>query len=255
MRCRSLLFPFFFALLLIPTVPADAEVTLVYLGPLDAVTADDVVPIGDFILGHPGNPAHLLTDLELYQAYTRCLIQSPPACGCTCTAGYLPIRYNLIFAKVGDEEIDAHVRLSLGHAWALDQYPPETVCFEPLGLVCRYWRPFYCEYDAPIAVQQEGYYRLEIAAESGCDCIYVQYTQALHIPSFWSDDWGTSLFLVTDGSPGHCPDFAGSPSMGYIWYQEIDAPGNLLMWIDAVCCDMPVDVEPLSWDRLKALYR
>lgn len=233
---------------------AEAEVSLEYLGPLDAEFALDVEPIGDFILGHPGNPVHVLTDPDLYQTFTRCSILSPEFCGCDCPSGYLPVRYNLVFAKVGDGLRDGQAMMRFSHEWALDHYPPGTECFEPFHLALPYIFPFFCEADASFTVEQEGYYRLEFPVDV-CDCIFVEYTQGLHIPCWWGEGWGEDLFLVTDEDPGHCPDFAGEPGMGYFWYREIEAPGNLLMWADAVCCDAPIDVDPASWDHVKALYR
>lgn len=255
MRRRLLVLVVLSLPVLLATSPADAEVSLEYLGPLTSASMDDVVPIGDFILGHPGNPVHLLTDPEIYQYYTRCSILSPFACGCDCSSGYTVTRYNLIFAKVGEGEVDGYVTMSLGDSYELDLFPPGTVCFDPPGLVGRYRWPFYCMTGASFTVEQAGYYRLEITPVADCDCIFLDYTQALHLPLGLSDGWGTSLFLVTDDDPDHCPDYTAGPSMGYLWYREIDAPGHLLMWADATCCDTPVDVDRASWDRVKALYR
>ena len=196
----------------------------------------------------------MLTDPELYQTFNALLDPQPPGLRMRLhfrlRAGPLSPGFRQGGRRGASGASDAAAR----HEWALDHYPPDATCFEPFPLALPYVFPFFCETNASFTVEQEGYYRLDFQVDA-CDCIFVEYTQGLHVPGWWGEGWGEDLFLVTDEDPGHCPDFAGSPSMGRFWYHEIDAPGNLLMWADAVCCDLPVDVEPMSWDRLKALYR
>jgi hypothetical protein len=235
-------------------VPAMAGVIVEYLGPLNSSPTLDVVPQGDFIMGHTGDPANIITDPVVYMYYSRCSILNPFAYGCTCLAGYTVNSYGLVFAKIGGDTFEVHLPMSLGHSYELSLYPPGTVCFDPPGLVGRYQIPFYCLFDEAFTVTLEGFYKVTLAAAGDCDCISMSYTQALHVPLGY-DHWGSELFLVTDENPGHCPDYIVNPNMGYLWYTEIDAPGNIVMWADATCCENPVSVDRESWGGVKALYR
>jgi len=233
-----------------------AGVTVEYLGPLTTTPTLNIVPQGDFILGHTGDPVHLITDFEVYNAYSRCSILEPLANGCTCASGYTINSYSLIIAKTGSDTLETTLPMSLGHAYRLDRFPPETVCFDPPGGLSspRYQAPFFCGSEDVFTVGLEGFYKVTITAVDECGCIYLDYTQALHIPLF-SNGWGSELFLVADDNPGHCPDYYVNPSMGYLWYSEIAVPGNIVMWADATCCDNPVSSDRESWGNVKALYR
>lgn len=253
------IFPVFVSVLIIPVLTfssALADVTVEYLGPLDPPPLLNEVPQGDFLLGHAGDPVHILTNPDLYPWYSRCSILEPIANGCTCSSGYTVNSYSLIFAKIGSEVLEPHLTMGLGNSYELDHYPPGTVCFNPPGLEWPpYQVPFYCTLEESFTVDNEGFYKVTLTGTGLCDCIFLDFTQALHVPYFWHEHWGSQLFLVADDNPGHCPDYTVNPNMGYLWYTEIDAPGNILMWADATCCENPVGTESDSWGSLKALFR
>ena len=259
MRSNVTAFVFFLILTTLFFGSALAIVTVEYLGPLGSSPTLDVTPQGDFIFGHTGNPAHLITDIGVYDAYTRCSLLDPFALGGSCASGYTINSYNLIVAKVGWDIIESYLWMSLGNSYRFDTFPAGTVCYYPPGDDGpRYQNNFYCNAEGPFTMTMgiEGYYKITLTDSYECDCIYLTFTQAMHIPILdYSNHWGVDLFLVTDENPDHCPDYTAGGNMGLLWYTEIDAPGNILMWADASCCENPVSVDRASWDSLKALYR
>jgi hypothetical protein len=209
-------------------------------------------------MGHVGDPMHLITDPEAYSAYSRCAIYEPVASGCECVSGYTVDSFSFVFAKVDWETITAPVSMSLGHSYLTEQYPPGTVCYDPPGGYGgpRYQELFFCRVDESITVTSQGYYRVTLTGAADCGCIFLEYTQGLHVGAvFMGEHWGTELFLVADDESGLCPDYAVNPNMGLMWYTEIYALGKMIMWADATCCENPVDAESRSWGSLKALYR
>ncbi len=247
-------------LVLAVILPADAPggVTTEYLGPLDPSPSLTVVPQGDFIMGSLGDPVHLVTDPIAYSEYSRCAIYEPIASGCNCVSGYTINSFSFVFAKLGWETLVTPVSMSLGHAYLTEQYPPDTVCYDPPGGYGgpRYQYPFFCQIEESITVTTPGFYKVTLTGPADCGCIYTEYTQALHVGTFsMGESWGSRLFLVASDESGLCPDYAGHPDTGHMWYDEIYALGKIIMWADATCCDHPVDTESRGWGSLKALYR
>ena len=247
---------FFLGLIILISPPVLADVIVQYLGPLNPRPQLNVVPQGDFLLGHTGDPVHLITNLDIYTSYSRCSILDPLANGCTCPSGYTVNSYSLVFAKIGSDVLETHLTMALGHSYNLNLFPPGTVCFDPPGQDGpRYQVPFYCTLEEAFTVNIEGFYKVTLTGAGLCDCIFLDYTQALHVPFLWDQHWGSQLFLVADDNPDHCPDYSVNPNMGFLWYTEIDAPGNIVMWADATCCENPVGTERDTWGSLKALFR
>ncbi len=247
-------------LILAVMLPADASggVTTEYLGPLDPQPSLTVVPQGDFIVGSFGNPVHLVTDPTVYNAYSRCAIYEPRVSGCNCASGYTVDSFNFVFAKVGWETLTTPVSMSLGHAYLTEQYPPGTVCYDPPGGYSgpRYQGLFFCQIEESITVTAPGFYKVTLTEPVDCGCIIAEYTQGLHVGNIYmGGHWGSKLFLVTDDESGLCPDYKVNPSMGFMWYNEINALGKIIMWADATCCENPVAIESHGWGSLKARYR
>lgn len=237
---------------------AAAAVTATWLGPLassPALTSDIGV---EHVVGLIADPVGWLQASEAYHAYVAGLTFHPKANACPCRGGFVPTAYHLVIAKVGAEPVNAQFTLTLGDAWKLDLYPPGTVCFDPpSGFVGpRYSYGFYCRTGVETAVLvDEGWYELRFTGLPTCGCVSLDYAHAMLMYPWYATDWGTSLFLAIDDAPDHCPDYYANPSMGHLWFTGIEAPGNLIMWADASCCEPAVATMTLPWGSLKVRYR
>jgi hypothetical protein len=227
-----------------------ATIVVEYLSPLDEWPTDFAPINADCIMGNTDDPGYILPAeafSRLFNSYTF----NPNLFDCNCDAGFQVEAYHFIVAKTGTASSQLYIDLSLGDSYLLPDFPPGPECSRPSnGTGYSFGR--YCHGDNGYTnLTDSGFYKITLTNISACDCVYTSYAHSFTFFLFGAED----IFLVTNVDPGHCPDFTGDPSMGSIWWDEIDAPGNMSIWADVNCCLDPVGTEECNWERVKAFYK
>ncbi len=103
-----------------------------------------------------------------------------------------------------------------------------------------------------VTIPQTGLYDIAIPLGEFCDCAFMDYWYFL---SFHFPDPMPGVGLIMDDSPTPCTvynDWGAGWTDLYSTFSEI---GNLIMYAEATCCDVPVDGDDDSWGKVKSIFR
>jgi hypothetical protein len=106
-----------------------------------------------------------------------------------------------------------------------------------------------------VDITTEGVYDISIPIFSQCACAHLDYWYFLSF-HFLTNFAGTALpGLIADDFPVGC--FSWN-DYGFGWQDLVNDfgwPGEIIMWGDALCCELPVSSEDNTWGTVKNLYR
>lgn len=106
-----------------------------------------------------------------------------------------------------------------------------------------------------VTIDEPGMYDISLPID--CACAYLfdppgapyWYLLSMHFPELFTAN------LITDNLPTNCTSWNDWGSGWFDLVGEGGFPGNILMWGDVVCCDVPVGNERMNWDEIKSLFR
>jgi hypothetical protein len=106
-----------------------------------------------------------------------------------------------------------------------------------------------------VQIDTDGLYDISIPIVDECECAAMNnyFLLSCHFPQLFPAAQRPDL--VTDEFPVGCTTWN---DFGFGWMDVIASfgwPGEILMWGDAACCELPVADAPNSWGRVKSLYR
>jgi len=243
------------ALLVLMATPGMAEVSVIYLGNLDSYPTLEHTSSYDDLYGNLGQPGGMIVDEEYSWELGTATTFDPLAGDGVCSLGFVVEVLHMVVVKTDSIPTTFYPNLGIGDAFLRDTYPPEATCFLPTPCpIQSYNYPRYSYAEATVTLVDPGYYEIVFTGDfSDSDCIYSNYT---HTISSWLNFMANNIFFVSDDNPGHCPDhYATTWFSGECRWNEIAASGNMLLWAEVSCCDVPVSTEKLSFDALKSFYR
>ncbi len=244
------------ALMGCPPAVVGATLTARWLGPLDS--SPTLAPPAGPVVGHFANPAGWVTDVHSIARYLVGHTFDPTVDVPTCTEGFQPQAYHLVLAKTDAEPWTASATMTLTDGWRLDLIPPGTTCLSPPSGAYgpRYSPGWYCTVSSSAgSLEAAGYYELVLGDLQDCGCVSSDYSHVLDVYASGASGWASQVFPAIDQEPGHCPDHGATPNLGYLWWSEIPAPGNLILWAEVTCCEPAVGTTTHSWGHLKAIWR
>lgn len=232
--------------------PANAQVAVQYLGPLDTWPVVSAPLTTDCIIGNTDDPSHNLTSEVMGTIFTGSTFD-PNEYGCDCILGFEVVAYHFVVAKVDDVFTEFDVHMTLGDAYLLSWYPPGTTCFLPSPGVNYTFNAYCSTFGNVVALTDPGFYKITLTNITDCGCVLTNYA---HFMGFYIPNFPGNTHLVTNSDPDHCPDYIGLPGiLGRIAWGGFDAPGNLVLWADINCYPIPIGVETTTWSTLKAIFR
>ncbi|MBK8166936.1 MAG: hypothetical protein IPK64_13415 [bacterium] len=219
-----------------------------------------VPPAGHFV-GHFANPVAWATDID-NSFYLLGHTFDPTVEVPDCTEGFRVLSYHLVLAKTDAAPWTADPMMTLTDGWSLDLIPPGTTCQSPPSGAYgpRYATGWYCGTSSSSwtsDVNLAGFYELVFSDLPDGGCVSADYSHVMNVVpwTFSLRVVGSRVFPAVDEVPGHCPDHRATPNMGYLWWFEFVAPGNIIMWADVTCCEPAVGTIPQKWGSLKAAWR
>jgi len=197
----------------------------------------------DCQVGNLNVPTYAITDWAFGAEGYKYLFRAPATCSC-------PVGFRLdsihLLMQFGPEDVpvgfDAFVDLEEA-VW-----DDLSGCYLPGAELCT-------SLVYTVQIDAEGLFDISLPILEQCQCAAIGfwYFLSFHFVS----EFGASgrPDLVADGMPLGCRSWN---DYGFGWQDlvsDFDWPGEILMYADAACCEIPVSAEPGTWGSVKSLYR
>jgi hypothetical protein len=164
---------------------------------------------------------------------------------CSCPVGIRLGNVRLLM-QFGPEDVpasfEAYVALEEA-VWddAIGCYVPgEEVCASPVSTV---------------EIAGAGLYSVGISLSEHCGCADIDFPYLLSFHFISTFAAASRPDLIADDFPVGCRSWN---DYGFGWQDlvsELSWPGELILWAESSCCELPVATPPPSWGGVKALYR
>ena len=197
----------------------------------------------DCQVGNLNPPSYAITDWVFGAEGYKYLFRVPATC--SCSVGFRLDSVHLL-VQFGPEDVpvsfDAYADLEEA-VW-----DDMSGCYLPGTELCI--SPVYT-----VQIDAEGLYDISLPIFEQCQCAAVEfwYFLSFHFVSEFATTGRPDL--VADDLPLGCHSWN---DYGFGWQDlvnEFGWPGELLMYADVACCEIPVPAKPDTWGGVKILYR
>jgi hypothetical protein len=108
-----------------------------------------------------------------------------------------------------------------------------------------------------VTIDAAGLYDIGLPFGDFCDCAFVfddagapiKYLMSLHFVNVFTTS------LITDEFPLGCYSWNNWGSGWYDLVNDAGFPGELIIYGDVECCDLPVGAEKSTWGNMKQIFR